>query len=54
MQIKKRKLRLKTLRRNPLAGKLRAKQGTSVLNVPLKRSYMRRPEDSNATLNKEV
>jgi len=38
----KRKLRLRTLNRNPLTEKFRAKQGIAFLKAP-KRAYMRRP-----------
>ena len=45
MEIKRKRLALKTLSRNPLAEKLRAKKGVVRVNAPLKRAYMRRPED---------
>ncbi len=45
MEVKKKRLVLKTLSRNPLKEKLRAKKEAMLERAPLKRSYMRQPED---------
>lgn len=45
MEIKKRRLLLKTIACNPLEEKLRERKEAARVRAPLKRSYMRRPED---------
>ena len=51
MEVKRKRLALKTLSRNPLAEKLRAKKGVVRANAPLKRAYMRRLEDEKKPMN---
>lgn len=51
MEVKRKRLALKTLSRNPLAEKLRAKKEMVRPSAPLKRAYMRRPEETTNTAN---